>query len=211
MYFLIIFFSNSLQSLDSGILKHLFTYISINSLTKPTGTSIKCIHNTWFFKYQFIPAIKLYIIHNRQLHTLLCHGYNTCTKCLSEMFRIARFCSNFLKNFLGKDPQTPPLSRVFPRVCFDKFLHCYKCKTLLWFVCCCLFFFAKLNPLPLSCWKLKKKKRAPLFWNPGSATVNCKLCLPYSTDQWTFIVVVTAWTTDFHTGCTGLAHWLTDF
>ena len=34
-YFLIIFFSNSLQSF--GIFKHLFTYILINFLTKPTS------------------------------------------------------------------------------------------------------------------------------------------------------------------------------
>ena len=67
------------------------------------------------------------------------------------MFRIARFCTNFLKIFLGEDP---PIFRVF--------------LTRLWFV-----------PLggqhylpPPFLLKSKKKSGPPLFWNPGSATAH---------------------------------------
>ena len=42
-------------------------------------------------------------------------------KCL----KLYHFVPIFLKKILGEDPQTPPpLSRVFLRVYFDKFLHC---------------------------------------------------------------------------------------
>ena len=40
---------------------------------------------------------------------LLWHEYKYCTKCPSEVFRIAQFCTYFLKNFLGEEPQTPLL------------------------------------------------------------------------------------------------------
>ena len=92
-------------------------------------------------------------------YTLLWHGYNYCTKWLSEVIRIARFCTNFLKIFLGEYPKTPPPPQLSG---ISKGMFCSilaLLKTRLWFVSsCCFFFFAKLSP-PLFLLKSKKKKR----------------------------------------------------
>ena len=121
-YFL--FFLNSLQSF--GILKHFFSNISINSLTKPT--SIKCIHIPGFSNINhFIPAIKLYIIHKWTVIyppvawvQLLYKVPTLYQKCLE----LHDFVPIFLKIFWGRTPRPPPLFRVFLRVCFDKYLQC---------------------------------------------------------------------------------------
>ena len=77
-----------------------------------------CIHISCFSNIKhFISAIKLYIIYQWEIYTLLWHEYNHCTKYPSEVFTIAHFCTYFLI-FLGEDPQTPPFHFYFLRVCF---------------------------------------------------------------------------------------------
>ena len=51
------------------------------------------------------------------IYILLWHEYKYCTKCPSEVFRMAQFCTYFLKIFLGEDPQTP-LSLVLSKDVF---------------------------------------------------------------------------------------------
>ena len=103
------------------------------------------------------------------------HGTTIVQKCLSEVFRIARFCTNFLKNFLGGDPQTPHL----PGISKGMFLinTCTVKNTPM--VCFLLFFFPQNYPPPLSCWKGIKKKPGPPFlkswirhWNIFKTNLN---------------------------------------
>ena len=54
------------------------------------------------------------------------------------------FVPIFLNFFLGEDPHTTPLSRVFLRECFYIFLHCYKHSYGLFVVV----FFFKIIPPP---------------------------------------------------------------
>ena len=62
---------------------------------------------------QFISAIKLYIIYKWEVYTLLLHEYKYCTKCPSEVFRIAQFCTYFLKFFFpGGGPPDPPFTCI---------------------------------------------------------------------------------------------------
>ena len=61
---------------------------------------------TWLFKCH-LTAIKLYIIHKWTVIYSPVAWVQLSTKCLSEVFRIARFCTNFL-NFSGGGPPDPP-------------------------------------------------------------------------------------------------------
>ena len=89
---------------------------------------------------------------------LLWHGYNTCTKCLSEVFRIARCCTNFLKIFLGEDPQTPPPSPGY----FQGYVLINSCTVKNTpMVNLLVSFFLQNYPPPLLCWKLKKSAPPP--------------------------------------------------
>ena len=106
------------------------------------------------------------------IYTLLWHEYKYCTKCLSEVFRIAQFGTYFLKKFLGEDHQTP-LSLVFSKgVFYRNSYKLYKMspRSVLLHP---LFSSLKSKKKKKNQKKKKKKKIAgPLFWNPGSATVD---------------------------------------
>ena len=73
---------------------------------------------------QFTSAIKLYIIYKWKVFILLWHEYKYCTKCPSEVFRIAQFCTYCLNFFWGEDPQPPPPFHLYcPRMYLKKFRH----------------------------------------------------------------------------------------
>ena len=175
-YFLI-FFSNSLQSF--GILKHLFTYISINFLTKPTSiNAFSCIPGFSNINH-FIQAIKLYIIHRLTvIYPPVAWVQLLYKSAFQKCLELHDFVPIFLKIFWGRTPH--PLPGISKGI-FKSILALL--KILLWFVYCCCFFF-KITPppptFPIEKQKKKKKKKSgpPLFWNPGSATAHHTIIRP---------------------------------